>query len=103
MSSLIKKYLSQSSDTLNVEIDASSLRDTFVVDWSDDVSEVVDTLLEEEPLAVLAVLEDERFRIFDPISDRNVLVPGTYLGSFQELLELTETIVTSFADRERSQ
>jgi len=103
MSSLVTKYLSRYSDVPSIEIDTASLRETFDVSWSDDDSDAVNTILEEDPVPVIAVLDDDRFRIFDPISDRNILMAGTYLDSFHELLELTETVVDSFANREKSQ
>ena len=100
MASLAAKYLSRYSDSLEVEIDATSLSDTFELDWSEDDAQV-DKLLEEESVHVLAVLEDERFRIFDPITDRDILRERAYSDSFQELLELTR-IVVPFVIRKNS-
>ncbi len=99
MSSLAAKYLSRRGNALEVDVDPASLRDTFEVDWNEDDSEAVELLLDEdadEAVPVLAVLEDERFRMFDPISDRDILLDVEYSDSFHELLDLTESIVTSF-------
>jgi hypothetical protein len=99
MSSLVSKYLSRYRDVLDVEIDTTSLRETFYVEWSEDNSNAVETILEEETVSILAVLEDERFRVFDPISDHDVLAAPTYSDSFSEILALTETVLAGFAER----
>lgn len=103
MSSLVAKRISGYSDAFYSEIDTTSLRDTFEVGWSEEDSQAVDELLDEETVSVLAVLEDERFRIFDPVANRSILLEGEYSDSFHELLEFTEATVASLADREKSQ
>jgi CobQ/CobB/MinD/ParA nucleotide binding domain len=103
MVSLIAKYLSRYNLSPDFEIDTTTLRDTFEVEWSEDNSSAVDTLLDEESVPVFAILDDERFRAFDPIADRNVLVDTAYSDSFKELLDMTETVIAGFANGENSQ
>ncbi|HWG21539.1 MAG TPA: AAA family ATPase [Terracidiphilus sp.] len=103
MSNLAAKYLVRPSDVPNVDIDPTSLRDVFEVDWSEDDSDSVESLLEEEEtIPVIAVLEDEQFRIFDPISDRNILLEGEYSEFFGDLLNLAKAIVDAFANLENN-
>jgi cellulose biosynthesis protein BcsQ len=97
MSSLAAKYLGRANEVKTVDVDPTSLRDVFDVGWSEDDSDLVDVILEEEETTpVIAVLEDERFRIFDPISDRSILLEGEYSELFGELLDVTKAIVASF-------
>lgn len=101
MSSLSAKYLARSSEVPNVEVDPRWLRDTFNLDWSEDDSDIVELLLEEEDnIPVIAVIEDELFRMFDPISNRDILLESQYSELFGELLDLTIGIVASFATPE---
>ncbi|MGB9145175.1 MAG: hypothetical protein WCC14_05100 [Acidobacteriaceae bacterium] len=97
MSALSAKYLTRPNIAPVLDVDPTSLRDVFDVDWSEDDSDHVDDLLDEDTIPVVTLMEDERFRIFDPISDRDILLEREYSESFRELVTLTETIVASFA------
>lgn len=64
----------------------------FDLDWKDDVS--IDVGGDEfEAPPVLHVLEDNRFRRFDPVADRNILDSPLYASSFGALLDYVDSIV----------
>lgn len=105
MNALVGKYLRPEIDLESLQIDTSDLRDTFDVYWDegDEDADAIETILESDANQVVAVFDDERFRVFDPIADRSVLVANSYSDSYKELLELTNTITDSSANKETSQ
>ncbi|WP_448035261.1 ParA family protein [Bradyrhizobium liaoningense] len=62
----------------------------FELDWQ-DTSDLPDD--EAEETQVLYVLEDTRYRQFDPILDRKILDARSYAATFSSLLEFIDSIV----------
>jgi hypothetical protein len=62
----------------------------FELDWQDTSS-----LPDEEPVEtqVLYVLDDTRYRQFDPILDRRILDARSYAATFSSLLEFVDSVV----------
>lgn len=100
MGSLVHKYSPREIPT-DVDLDWSSLKDTFEVEWSKDHSMAVDSLLDAEPpSSVLAILDSDQFRSFDPVANRDLLSEPSYLLPFSQLLEMALTVIASFTERE---
>ena len=80
--------------TIGSEIDSSELADTFEVDWTDDNAVAVDSLIETElPPTIVAILDDDRFRGFDPSTDRDSLADRIYATAFGPFIDLAEQLV----------
>jgi len=95
MGALLSRYLWK--PTAPISIDPSDLKDTFEVDWSEDNAIAIQSLIDAElPAPVIAVLDDDQFRSFDPLADRAILAAGAYSSSFGELVEAAVSIVDSF-------
>ncbi len=101
MESLLRRYF-WPPENYRPGVDPASLKDTFEVDWSEDHDpEAVEQLISiEPPQPVLAVLDDEQFRSFDPLQNRDVLASQIYSASFGQILEMTTTVLSSYADSE---
>jgi hypothetical protein len=104
MELLLRKYLWRPDSSIEMNIDPSALKDAFEVDWTEDNENAVERLIDaESPPAVLAILDDDQFRSFDPLANRDILADRIYSISFGQLLEMAEAAVASFVDPERSQ
>jgi CobQ/CobB/MinD/ParA nucleotide binding domain len=103
MESLLRRYL-WPSEGYRPSLDPATLKDTFEVDWSEDHDpEAIEELISAEPPPpVIAVLDDEQFRSFDPLLNRDVLSSQIYLASFGQLLEMTTTMLSSSAESEEN-
>ena len=62
----------------------------FDLDWDESV---VDEMVEFDPPTILHALDDARYRDFDPVSDRDLLVLRSYSETFGSLLEYGDIIV----------
>lgn len=103
MESLRDRYLSRPATNLAVDVDPSSLKDTFDVEWSGDASSAVEILSETDRPTTLAIHDDDRFRSFDPATDHNILATSAYSAPFGELIEMAIGYVDSLtSDVERS-
>ena len=93
MEDLLTRYL-WTPVMIGSEIDSSELADTFEVDWTDDHAVEVDSLIEAElPPTTIAILDDDRFRGFDPGSDRDSLADAIYVTAFGPFIDLAEQLV----------
>lgn len=60
------------------------------VDWSNETDEEVFESFERPP--VLRVLEDSRYRDFDPVLDSALLLSDTYASTFKDLLSFADAL-----------
>jgi MinD-like ATPase involved in chromosome partitioning or flagellar assembly len=98
MSLLRDKYLAVASHRLQVKMDPSALRETFEVDWDETDSDAVEELLDVESPTALSIIEDDRFRAFDPLVDRKILSSSAYSASYGELIDMAEGVLIALAD-----
>jgi hypothetical protein len=96
--SLRDKYLSPPKTQLAMDVDPSSLKDTFDVEWGGDASSEVEMSPETDTPTTLAIQDDDRFRSFDPAANRNILTTPAYSDSFGELIEMASGIVDALID-----
>lgn len=61
------------------------------VDWKDEGAEPL--LMEFERPSILHVLEDQRYRTFDPISNSKLLLSDTYSSSFKDILDFADSLI----------
>lgn len=101
MDELLTRYLWRSGVQIEPLIDPSDLRDTFEVDWTDENENAVESLIgAEQPPPVLAILDDDQFKSFDPEANRDILADRFYSSAFGSFLEMAEGIVASFTEQE---
>ena len=98
MESLRDKYLARPTRQLAVDIDPTTLKDTFDVEWTGDSSSEVEILPETDMPITFAIQDDDRFRSFDPETHRNILTTPAYLDSFGELIGAANEIVDALID-----
>jgi hypothetical protein len=71
------------------------------VEWTEDNGTGIELIIGDEQLSpIVSILDDEYFRTFDPIADRDNLADRFYSLSFGQFLEMTEAVVASFAEPE---
>lgn len=93
MAGLFAKYLWPVSTETIEPLDVSVLSDTFELEWEDEA--VVEEPLSDsvaEPL-VLAVLDDDRYHSFDPLTDRDTLAQSLYEKTFGEIIKRVEQVM----------
>ncbi len=85
---LQRKYLWPTVAPVDGGANVTELADIFEVEWEEPVVDV--SLVDEElgPWPVIAMLDDDRFRTFDPVADRDSLSEITYSRAFGEILNL---------------
>jgi len=98
MESLRDEYLPRPAAQHDMDIDPSTFKDTFNVEWSGDTSSDEETIPDTDMPTTLAIREDERFRSFEPAADHNILATPAYSDSFGELIEMASGIVDAFMD-----
>jgi hypothetical protein len=65
--------------------------DDFDLEWQESIDEPeIDELAEAQ---ILHVLEDTRYRKFDPVADRKILESRAYTDTFSSLLEYVDSVV----------
>jgi Mrp family chromosome partitioning ATPase len=65
--------------------------DDFVLVWDDD--DVIEEIDAYEPPQVTAIIEDGRYRNFDPLRDASLLEPEIYQASYSDLLGSIEALL----------
>jgi len=90
---LQRKYFWPSPSLRSTIPDLIGLSQTFEVEWTEENEATVGAILEEPDLSCIAILEDERFRGFDPVSDGDVLSETLYRSSFGQILLTVERSV----------
>ncbi|MDP1869198.1 MAG: AAA family ATPase [Bradyrhizobium sp.] len=65
--------------------------DDFFLEWQEPTAEIDTEELSQ--VQVLHILEDTRYRQFDPVSDRKILDAHAYTNSFGSLLEYIDSVV----------
>jgi len=96
--------VSRPQSSIALAIDPSELKDTFEVEWTEENANAVESLIGEEQLSpVVSIVDDDQFRAFDPVADRDVLEDQFYSSSFGQFLEMAEAIVASFAEQDRAE
>jgi cellulose biosynthesis protein BcsQ len=101
---LLARYVSRPQSSIALAIDPSELKDTFEVEWTEENANAVESLIGEEQLSpVVSIVDDDQFRAFDPVADRDVLEDQFYSSSFGQFLEMAEAIVASFAEQDRAE
>ena len=85
---LQRKYLWPTVAPVDGGANVTELADIFEVEWEEPVVDV--SLVDEElgPWPVIAMLDDDQFRTFDPVADRDSLSEITYSRAFGEILNL---------------
>jgi hypothetical protein len=98
MGSLVERYLWRPPVVAPATTDPAELTNTFEVDWTDENSDSVELLInEDKPFPPVAILDDEEFRSFDPLANRDLLGSGSYSRSFGEFLDMAETVIAMAA------
>ena len=98
MESLRDKYLSHPATQPETEVDPSTFKGTFNVEWIDDAAGALDILPETEMPTTLAIRDDDRFRSFDPTADRDILTTSAYSDAFGDLIRMASEIVNTSVD-----
>jgi cellulose biosynthesis protein BcsQ len=90
---LQRNYLWPSPKPDDTDTNVAELADTFEVEWVDSDGDI--SIIDDEsgPWPVIAMLDDDRFRSFDPIADRDTLSEATYSRAFGEILGLITGLV----------
>ena len=85
---LQRKYFWPSPSPPSAVPDLVGLSQTFEVEWTkeNENEEAVESMLQEPDLSCIAILEDERFHGFDPVSNGDVLSDALYDSSFRAFL-----------------
>lgn len=103
MESLRDKYLSRPTTQSDTDVDPSSYKDTFDVEWSKDATSALEIIPETDMPVTMAILDDNRFRFFDPVADPSILTTPAYSDTFGGLIKMASEIVdASIDDAERS-
>ena len=99
MNELLVKHLWLSPLQDSVSIAPTDLKGTFEVEWTDENSNVVESLIDTEgPSPAVAILDDEQFRSFDPLANRDILADRFYSVAFGSFLEMADSVVASAAE-----
>jgi cellulose biosynthesis protein BcsQ len=69
--------------------------DDFEIDWDENA---IDGIEQFEAPPILYVLDDTRYRDFDPVSDRDLLVSQSYAATFGPILEYGDIIIDAGQD-----
>ncbi|WP_298280131.1 AAA family ATPase [uncultured Bradyrhizobium sp.] len=86
------------NDEDHAEYDPDLTENDFDLEWEESVDDIQsDDLLDVE---VLHVLEDTRYRAFDPVSDRRILESRAYADAFSSLLQYVDSVVVGAAAEE---
>jgi cellulose biosynthesis protein BcsQ len=99
ISTLLETYLWPRQEITDLATHPSELSDTFEVEWAEESSGAVESLLRaERPSPIVSILDDDQFRSFDPLADRDMLADRYYSLAFGELIEMAEAVVSSYSD-----
>jgi Mrp family chromosome partitioning ATPase len=82
--------LVNAKDRLADRLPEALTAEDFDIEWNDNADIEVELFT---PPPVLYVLDDARYRDFDPTSDRDLLVSTTYGATFASLIEYADTVV----------
>jgi|GEM_PF-630274 cellulose biosynthesis protein BcsQ len=94
MNTLFQKHFWPSSTSSDNQIDMTSLKDTFEVEWIEDTTLEKTPLLEDDKtIPTISILDDRRFSSFSPSTDRDSLLERIYSVTFGELLEIATEMV----------
>ena len=90
---LQRKYLWPTVTPVEGGANVTELADIFEVEWEEPAVGL--PLADEElgPWPVIALLDDDQFRTFDPVADRDSLSEITYRRAFGEILDLAGRLV----------
>ena len=91
IASLFEDYLGDKEDAFVPDL--GQLKDTFDVIWDEAIS---DSQIDVEALEVpapVAIVEDEKFRIFDPVKNRDYLDARFYEAAFVDFLAVATKLV----------
>lgn len=100
MVGIISKYLLINKNVVPSEIDLDELKDSFEVEWNNDVSD--DEIMEmvegnsEVSLAnqnIIHILNDERYNEFNPFADQDSLNESVYNNTFEAIIRRVSIIV----------
>lgn len=96
MDALLRKHLWPSIPSVANQINLAPLKDTFEVEWAEDAqSEILPEDDDDISEPIIAILNDNRFSSFDPLTDRDSLSERVYSATFGELLAVATTMVES--------
>lgn len=99
MGTLLRKYLWPVTLPIVGDKNIEHLKDTFEVDWADDDEQFETLPMDDDmPLSVLAILDDKRYSLFDPLTDRDSLSERAYTTTFGDLLEETTAMLDALVD-----
>lgn len=90
---LFRRYLWSSEPEPADTMVVSDLADVFEVEWIDGNDDVLADDFDEQAVPVIAILDDERYRSFDPLLDRESLSGKAFALSFQEFLEAIDDMI----------
>ncbi|NDL63762.1 tyrosine-protein kinase family protein [Acerihabitans arboris] len=80
------------------DIDVSSLKDTFEMDWNEADTQLLTDIenidIDDKINPVIPILDDNRFQNFNPLADSDSLSESVYTVTFGPLLERVRTIVS---------
>lgn len=94
MVGLMQKYLWPSVPSADMQPDVELLKDSFEVEWAENAQPEIVTLSDDDmPEPIIAILNDDRFSSFNPLTDRDSLKERVYSSTFGDLLAVTTTMV----------
>jgi hypothetical protein len=100
MLELHTKHFQRPSPKVDLTTDLAALKDTFELDWNDDASveSILDDGIGEGIERCIAILDDSRFQLFDPVSDRDCLDELVYSAIFGEFIDNATELVNASSE-----
>lgn len=107
ISNLIRGYFTDDNNNVSTSFEIEELKDTFEVGWDEDLyNDEINKIVSDESTDyprlsnVIAILNDERYDEFDPLSDKSSLNEDVYNVTFGSLVSRVREIVDeSLSDR----
>jgi hypothetical protein len=102
MELLLQKYFGPANPSAKSNIDLAALKDTFAVEWvGEEEADIASLDDDDNQVPIIAILDDDRFQSFDPLSDRDALLKSVYATTFGDFIEVFTTMLDNFLDMDR--
>ena len=99
METLLRKYLWPAAPSVMEQKNIEHLKDAFEVEWSDDAQSEILPMDDDIPVSILAILDDKRYSLFDPLTDRDSLLERAYTATFGDLLDEATAMIDAFVEK----